>query len=366
MVQYDILRDRVRGSLIAGAAGDALGYAVEFNREASIFSRFGSRGIRAYALDRETGKAIISDDTQMTLFTANALVLNRARRAAGATEQPRHAVARAYEAWRRTQRERFVPGQTGECWLMELEPLYAWRAPGNTCLAALEGRARQDEPPEDYIEDALNHSKGCGGVMRAAPMGLYREGDLDELDREGAQIAAVTHGHPMGYIPAMVLTHIVHRLAYATSPVSLDSVVREARDAARRLYPDAEGVVDLCDMLDDARLFAANGDDDLENIHRLGEGWVGDEALAIAVYCCLRHEDDLSEALCAAVNHRGDSDSTGAVAGNILGAKVGYSAIEAKWTRDLELRDEILTLADDLIAPPRPEDPVWRARYAGR
>ena len=92
-----------------------------------------------------------------------------------------------------------------------------------------------------------------------------------------------------------------------------------------------------------------NTDDDLTNIHRFGKGgWVGEEALAIALYCCLRYPDDFDKAITAAVNHRGDSDSTGAIAGNILGAKLGYSAIGEKWTKDLELRDVILEVAEDL------------------
>ena len=91
-----------------------------------------------------------------------------------------------------------------------------------------------------------------------------------------------------------------------------------------------------------------NTDTDLENIHRLGEGWVGDEALAIAVYCSLRHEHDFSSAIIAAVNHKGDSDSTGSIAGNIVGALVGYEAIDDKWKQRLELRDIILKVSDEL------------------
>ena len=50
----------------------------------------------------------------------------------------------------------------------------------------------------------------------------------------------------------------------------------------------------------------------------------------------------------AAVNHGGDSDSTGAVTGNILGAAVGYEAIPQFFKEDLELHDVILHMADDL------------------
>lgn len=62
-------------------------------------------------------------------------------------------------------------------------------------------------------------------------------------------------------------------------------------------------------------------------IAQLGVGWVGEEALAISVYCALKYQDDFKEAVIAAVNRNGDSDSTGAITGNILGAYLGLSRI---------------------------------------
>lgn len=49
-----------------------------------------------------------------------------------------------------------------------------------------------------------------------------------------------------------------------------------------------------------------------------------------------------------AVNHSGDSDSTGAVTGNILGALVGYENIDEKWKNNLELHDVIAEMSEDL------------------
>jgi ADP-ribosylglycohydrolase len=80
----------------------------------------------------------------------------------------------------------------------------------------------------------------------------------------------------------------------------------------------------------------------------LGEGWVGDEALIIAVYCVLKYPDSIEDCLSAAVTHDGDSDSTGAIAGNILGAWLGEDAIPADWLEKLELREVIRGLADQL------------------
>ncbi len=70
--------------------------------------------------------------------------------------------------------------------------------------------------------------------------------------------------------------------------------------------------------------------------------------MAIAVYCALKYENDFDRALIAAVNHSGDSDSAGAVTGNLLGARLGLAGIPAKYLENLELKSVILELADDL------------------
>lgn len=67
--------DKIQGCLIGGAAGDALGYAVEFMSAGNISKCYGKNGIDHYKLDMETGKALVSDDTQMTLFTAAGILL---------------------------------------------------------------------------------------------------------------------------------------------------------------------------------------------------------------------------------------------------------------------------------------------------
>ena len=93
---------------------------------------------------------------------------------------------------------------------------------------------------------------------------------------------------------------------------------------------------------------ADNHSADIENIQAIGQGWVGEEALAIAVYCSLRYFDDFRKALAAAVSHGGDSDSTGAVTGNLLGVVFGYEALPQDFKDGLEMHDLILHMADDL------------------
>ncbi len=87
-------------------------------------------------------------------------------------------------------------------------------------------------------------------------------------------------------------------------------------------------------------------------IETLGGGWTGEEALAIALLCALTFDSKSSNAventLWRAAAHSGDSDSTAAITGNLLGAMLGASALPKRWLATLELKDVIERIATDL------------------
>jgi len=369
--------DQIRGSMIGGAVGDALGYTIEFWSENEIFGKYGSDGITEYEL--VGGEALISDDTQMTLFTANGILVGETRyRMRGIGGIPRHCVIYAYEDWLKTQNSDFktvnkydrFTEMGGRSWLLDVRDLFARRAPGNTCLYALEERAKMDYP-FDYIKNPINQSKGCGGVMRIAPMALkYRYfNNPDDLYMEAAQLAAITHGHSLGYMPAAVICYIIRNILRSYPEKSLKKLVLEARDTAERLFEGDPNLPALTEIINRAVQLSENNAPDLENIHNLGEGWVAEEAMAIAIYCALKYENDFSKAIIVSVNHKGDSDSTGAITGNIVGAIIGYDAIDEKWKKNLELHDVILEIADDLCHGCQMSeyseyiDPAWVSKY---
>ena len=122
----------------------------------------------------------------------------------------------------------------------------------------------------------------------------------------------------------------------------------EAKETVNTIFGDDSEVITLSKIIDLAIELSENNGSDLDNIHRLGEGWVGEETLGIALYCSLRYQNEFSKGIIVAVNHNGDSDSTGAVTGSILGALLGYDAIADQWKQGLELSDVILEMADDL------------------
>lgn len=334
-----------RACLLGGALGDALGAPVEFLTRAAIRDRFGPAGITA-PVAHEGRVGAITDDTQLTLFTAEGL-LGAQRRASGygIAGYP-SALQHSYLRWLATQGETGVaPAHAGPVRLVGLlygcADLHHRRAPGRTVLAALRsGRYGTRSEP-------LNTSKGCGGVMRAAPAAL---GGFDG----GVLVAAVTHGHPTGYLAAGAFAEILRTLAGgADLAAGLDA-------ALARLAAEPDGA-ETAAALSRARDLAGRREATIEG---LGAGWTAAEALAMAVFAALRADGDLVAGLRCAVDHSGDSDSVGAIAGNLLGAILGEDALPREWLAPLEARDVIETVAADLAAGP--PDRERAAEHAAR
>ena len=352
--------DKIRGSLIGGAVGDALGYPIEFiNSYEGIKKRYGDNGITRpdttqwWLLDEEnSGKAWISDDTQMTLFTACGLLNAKAQGKA-----LKYAICEAYLEWYNTQIGK-RSGRRKDCWIGELPELNNRRAPGQTCITALQDILRGKDP--------YNNSKGCGGIMRIAPVALYgavwrdtpegeplegRISNIKDVDMLAADAAEITHQHPLGWLSSALEAHVIYRILQKDSPTVDDfkAYLSEGYDTLLSLYPNEGASISQLRALTDKALGLVDSPaSDVDNIEAIGEGWVAEETLAIAVYCAVKYFDNFEKAIIASVNHKGDSDSTGAVTGNILGAVVGYDAIPEFFKTNLELHDVILHVADDL------------------
>jgi ADP-ribosylglycohydrolase len=305
----------------------------------------------------------ITDDTQLTLFCAEAILRAHATGVplddrAGHTRER----ARSYLRWLLTQGETQAALDAPQSWLMGEPDLFHRRGPGQTCLSALRAMPALGAA-------AANTSKGCGGVMRVAPIGLFHShwyADAPAFDAQvfdaGVDDAALTHGHACGHLPAGFLALLI---ALIVAEVPFQSALARSRQQllARPAHEETLAAIDRALDLARHRPF------DPAQLASLGHGWVGEEALAMALYCaagCELHQRDLESAFVLAVNHDGDSDSTGALTGSLLGALRGERAIPARWLGHLELREVIGTLAADLHAAPRwmPESESQR-RYAG-
>jgi len=330
--------ERALAVLLGGAIGDAFGYAVEFDSISKIRTRFGSSGITEPIL--RDGKLIVSDDTQMTLFTLEGMLR------VGADDkfsvQPYvDSIRLAYLDWLETQRG----GAKGKGWLAVQPEMQARRAPGNTCMSALGAGGRGS------IIHPINDSKGCGGVMRVAPIGLISKGIKPEQTFQlAAEAAACTHGHPSGYLSAGAMAAMVRFLAEGAD-------LRSATDQSLAILLSYAGHKETEEAVKAAVALAGQPcRDRAAAVETLGGGWVGEEALAIGIYAALSAESFV-EAIQIATNHSGDSDSTASIAGQLWGAMNGMDGMPHVWVSALDVLSPLLHLArqllHDLSAPSR-------------
>lgn len=345
-------KNRIIGSLIGGAIGDALGYQIEFKRNIK------EKEVTKY----ENDFGIISDDTQMTLFTANGLLWRETRGTMrGIAALPPDAVYEAYLDWLDTQNNT-DNHKNKISWIKDIKELNVPRAPGNTCISALSSGTK------GTIDNPINNSKGCGGIMRIAPLGLYMR-NPEFAGKYAAEISALTHGHPLANIPSYVFATMIYFILNEKLNIE-EALIKSIKQFKKKFNVyDKQNNKYFENLIDKAIKLSKENISDIEAIKELGEGWVAEEAFAIAIYSCLKYQDDFANAIICAVNHDGDSDSTGAIAGNIMGVYLGYNSIPKYYIDNLELKDLIYEIAEDLSSDiPVGEynvnnDEYWLSKY---
>jgi len=320
----DSLRTRQLACLLGGAIGDALGYRIEFDPWPRIEAKYGPAGI---TLSQATGPLIVSDDTQMSLFTLEGMARGLS------SGDPIEAIRLAYLDWLVTQqggRSGRDPVGTLATW----KELHKRMAPGNTCLSALQagGRGTARQP--------INDSKGCGGVMRTAPIG-FLPADFDDAQvfELGAAAGALTHGHPEGYLPSGAMALLVR---YALQGLSWPDAIRKTLIV---LADRPESKV-TSSAITSAVELASTGAPSLSRIEQIGGGWVGEEALAIGLYAAMT-ADSFAKCLEIASNHSGDSDSTASIAGQLFGAKFGLDVLPSEAVYRLDVLEPLQSVYAD-------------------
>ncbi|MBP6582244.1 MAG: ADP-ribosylglycohydrolase family protein [Chromatiaceae bacterium] len=317
--------DRALGCLLGGAIGDGFGYAIEFDSLNQIQHHYGPAGLREPVF--KDGRLVVSDDTQMTLFTLEGMT--RTPRGAGPDILVAN-IASAYADWLDTQggqHKGYAPHGT----LAKRPAIRHCRAPGNTCLSALLAGGG------GTLSHPLNASKGCGAVMRVAPLGWLASQGRDHLFDLGTRTGVLTHGHEAAWASAGLLADLVGRLFGGHG---LTSALKEAVAMVGLM---AQGKhVDLITIVGRAEHCAKRQRATPQQaIAVLGQGWVGDEALAIALYSVLS-ASSFADAIRRAANHGGDSDSTASIAGQLWGAWKGLDALPMAWVRRLDVLPECL------------------------
>ncbi|MGW2045062.1 ADP-ribosylglycohydrolase family protein [Streptomyces sp. NPDC001858] len=351
-------RSRVRGTLLGAAVGDALGAPVDGLGIEEIRQAHGPEGVvdLAPAYGR---RGAISHLTQLTLFTVDGLIRAQVRRDTGAWHPPTD-LHRAYLRWASTQRD-WGPDlrRKDDGWLAHEEWLYARRDPTRTLLLGLgDDRMGTLDAPK---------SPGAAGpevVPRSVPFGLLVGWEPQLVAQLAVECAAQTHGHPTAYFSAGAYAVVVHALACGES---LDGAVQRAL-AHLAARPGHEPV---SEALQRALGAVRQGLPGPARVEELAGPGTAETVLSAAVYCALVAED-VRHGLRLAVNHGAPSAPTAALAGGLLGALHGETALPPAWLAELEGRPTILELADDFamemtqgpaLHNPASASPGWLARY---
>ncbi|MFF3323072.1 ADP-ribosylglycohydrolase family protein [Streptomyces sp. NPDC002889] len=351
-------RARVRGALLGGAIGDALGAGVGALTIEEIRAAHGPDGIGDFVAAHGRRGAVTSA-TQLTLFTVDGLIRAQVRRDTGAWHPPTD-LHRAYLRWAATQ-SYWGPDERRKDngWLAREEWLYSRRDPAPACLTGL-----ADENLGTLAVPKNPTARDAGAAVRSAPFGLLVGWEPQLVCQLAVECAAQTHGHPTAYLSAGAFAVIVHGLARGES---VDGSVQRAL----ALLAARPGHQPVTDGLKHALGAVRQGIPGPARIATLGEGHHAEDALAIAVYCTLVGED-IRHGLRLAVNHDGPSQTTGALTGALLGALHGETALPPAWLCEVEGRSTLLEIADDFamemtqgpaLHSPTATAPGWLQRY---
>lgn len=322
--------NRFMGCMLGGAVGDALGFVIGKDDLKTIHKKYGPYGLRTVLKSAKNGnKSIISDDTQLALFTADGMLW-----ADHDGLEPTEGLYRSYMRWYYTQTERIIRPEQ-EKWMnrqshevaleydiMGEQALFARRSPGKTCLTALASGKKLSR------DETINHSSGNSTVMRAAPIGLFYEGDPEKAFFVGSQAASLTHGNPKAFLSTATISAIIASLAVGKD------ISTALGGALHILQREPEGTR-LLKLLLRSIDEAVTDRNPVRSMKKIGLGKKVDEALALSIYCVLK-TGTLKEAVLMACNQDGDSDTCGAICGNIMGTIFGDKAIPKSWSCNLE------------------------------
>lgn len=364
---YDeYIADNIRGCMMGGAIGDALGYHVT-----------------------EHGKALISSNTQMALFTANGILESETYAEMQSVQvTPTHCYFGAYIDWYHTQTgkdDSQHPPYGHVTWLRELPRMASQRNPSQTCLYACESFLRNEVVENDSLD--------CSALTRIVPLGLWFASlsnsqqnfySMKEMAESAAWISEGTHRHPLAILPAIMLSQLIYELTSRDEYGSanyLEDIIGDTIVTLNDIYPGQylEEKKHLSELTRKALKLRHTTRPKSECISELGNCWNADSAWAIAVYCASIYYFDIRAAIKCAVDN--GNAATGCITGYIMGAMYGYKRLKelnlfCPIGKDIdtwyELSDIILALADDIYTgcpidkftpADTPDKKQWKDRY---
>ena len=287
------------------AIGDALGRPTEFMSLHRIKSTYGEDGI----IDL-TDPALFTDDTQMSVAIAEALV----KAGENDLETIMQAVKDEFVKWYHS------PENT--------------RAPGRTCLTGVANMEKGIHWSKSGIED----SKGCGSAMRSAPVGYLYQNNPARLKQVARAIGICTHGHPAADAACIGAAYLIKLALDSIPPENMIPELLSFTEGISGEWDDAILKVEQC----------LDWENEEKALSFLGEGWVGEEAVALGLYCFLKYPNSYEKVVIRGTNTNGDSDSIACIGGSISGAYLGVEAISDGWIIRIESTQYLGDLAERL------------------
>ena len=338
-------RDAYRGCLLGLAIGDAMGYPADTKTWPQIQEDYGPYGLMGY--DLRNGYAEVSSHTQIAVFSCNGLLLGLTRGQVYGKMAPfvRY-VGLAQQEWAAGQRRYDQPGRN-HCWVFRVSELRSRHCTDTRMVETL-NRGKLGS-----LEDPVNKHDTPAAITSAVAAGIFGDtGRLNpqEADRLGAESVALTHGHPLAFLPGVAVAHLIGN-CLRHPHVGLNLLVKGALVALQeqfsREYPREVGqitaLIEQAVSLAEERLVRP-----VDAMERL-KCDTGAEVLAGAIYAALLCEEDFDNAMVIAVNHSGRSAAVGSLTGAILGARLGEQALPDFYMDGLEIADVLRDLADDLV-----------------
>lgn len=332
-----------RGCLLGLAVGDAMGYTVDSKSWTQICQDYGPNGLLGY--DLVNGYADVSSYTQIAAFAANGLLMGATRGQLQGRMAPFvHYITLALREWSQIQHTRKAPDKPC-CWVSQVPELRRRRCMDTRMLDILSREAL------GTLDEPINSAQTPGALTAAIPVGLFFDPErmhVQEVGRLGAEAVALTHGDPSAFLSGAVLAYVIAGIVQDTD-MPLSAHFLHAADAVAgqfgREHPQATALRDLLRRtVSQAETPSAPP---VQTMERLNCGACG-QVLAGAAYAALACNGDFDAAMIIAVNHSGRSAAVGALAGAVLGAKLGEEALPEFYLECLEPVESLRTLADDL------------------
>lgn len=285
----DLILNKVKGIMYGLAIGDALGRSTEFISLQEIKNIYGENGIQSIPEN-----ALYTDDTQMTLLIVKALLKS------GEYD---------CETIMSFVRDEFVN------WVYSDE----WRI-GGAGKACTVGSLNMKNGI-NWSKSGVKNSKGCGSVMRVLPVGYLYQNDVDKLREVSYSTGICTHYHPTANAACIGAAYIVKLLFDGVNIFDIIPKLLKFTENISDEWDDAISKVEEC----------LDWSDEEKALKYLGEGWIAEEAVSLALYCFFKYQFDYKKVVIRAANTNGDSDSIACIAGGFSGAYLGISAIPTDW-----------------------------------